>query len=225
MEVFEKKEMEQYNDLVEKLISLVKKEREFSVMNLEMTKILDLKDEAYFDHKDLIIQKKNKENQCVVRNRKSIYMNMLLLVIFTILFCLLTGYVSLELFNILPKIFKIIYFLVSGSVVGYEIYRGVKDLNCKEKLYDGLDSDQEYIELIEKIKEKEHEIKNLDAKYNSLRIKNMALDESIRELYDLINNHASEIGKTFDKFLVNGVYDEVNYEREKNWILTRVRKK
>ena len=221
MEDYNKK----YDNLAEQLIELARKERKLSTINVKIAKLLDIVEEINNEYSDLVDTKNEIRRKTALKNKKNIILNTILLIVAT---CVMFGLANVALsglFKLLPLICHIIYGGLMGVNVIWEILIGVKDLKNDEKLYDGLEYNEDYLSVLEQIKAKKKEQHEKDLEYTRLIGKQSELELTTKVLRTTINDfsNSTDLDTAVDVALSKGAEEEIQYIQNRGLIRRRLK--
>ena len=142
-------------------VELEKDMKDIEKINL----ILDKYDILYDEYMRLIEDREEIKIKYVKKNKKDIILNSFILFILTIMLFYFVNLNMIEIFKLFPNICKYGYiglFLLSVGGESYLLFNKLLDCNI---IYDGIEEDESYKLVLDKIKEKEKQIKKVEEEY------------------------------------------------------------
>lgn len=158
-----------YSEEYDKLINLLNKEKEVDMVDEELEQVLGRISVTNMMYKQFTNKEKNIKNEVIRKNRKELIIRTLFLMMTTGMFFLLVKINLSELFKLLPTLFHVIYGILIGMVVVYEGVLCFKDCFNEEKLCAELEDNEEYQEIVQKIKTMAKEKERIKFKAYRLR--------------------------------------------------------
>lgn len=138
-----------------------KEEKELEKLDL----ILEKYNVLYDDYMKLINDREKIKIRYANKNKKKVFLNSLLLLFLTIVMFYFVNLNMVEIFKLFPNVCKYLYiglFLIS---LGGEGYLLVNKLSNRDIIYEGLYEDDDYQLLLDRIKDKEKQLSNVQEEY------------------------------------------------------------
>ena len=127
--------------------------------------ILEKYNVLYDDYIELINDREKIKIRYANKNKNKVFFNSLLLLALTFVMFYFVNLNMVEIFKLFPNVCKYLYiglFLIS---LGGEGYLLVNKLSDRDIVYDGLYEDDDYQLLLDKIKDKEKQLSNVQEEY------------------------------------------------------------
>lgn len=204
-------------------MELKRQEEIFGEINKKIGIVLDKMDNIDEEYNELLDTKRKMKKNEIDKSKKYIVLGIILLIISSLIMIVFGGVLiaslskTFEVFKMLLSLYCLFDGVLIALVGGYELRSFVKHTSDERYLCKNLDKTLEYYTLLDKIKDKEREIRYLSMEYESLVNERDDIELKIESLM----LGGTGLDSKYD-MMIDSIDDTMNYEHDRPLVRKRV---